>query len=357
MTAVVPNVGSGTLADAVSPPPVITASLRENGNGGVDTHVRELGRYVAVDTNSAAPIVAGDARLVGVPSEPRSERLYRRMRFIRRFEESLLEPVRARPAQRHHARVHRPGGRCGRDHGAPRRRRPRVLQPPLPRALPRPHRRRARADGRDHGQAGGGVRGHRGQPAPVCPGLHVERRSGRHRPQRGGHRAREAARRQRRPERCLHRRRHAGRGRHLRDAQPGVAVAAAARRRARGQRVGAEHPFQREPGGQHPRPLRRLRDPGVRDRLDRRRGARRRRRARAGAGANAPGAGGDRDPHIPPVPPLQERRQPPRRRGRGPLGARSDRDPRPSARLSARAAIDAEVESALQDVIDRALSL
>jgi TPP-dependent pyruvate/acetoin dehydrogenase alpha subunit len=33
---------------------------------------------------------AGDPRLVGLPHEPRAERLYRRMRFIRRFEEILL---------------------------------------------------------------------------------------------------------------------------------------------------------------------------------------------------------------------------------------------------------------------------
>jgi TPP-dependent pyruvate/acetoin dehydrogenase alpha subunit len=47
---------------------------------------------VVADTNIAAPIVdGGDARLVGAPGEPRAERLYRRMRFIRRFEESLLD--------------------------------------------------------------------------------------------------------------------------------------------------------------------------------------------------------------------------------------------------------------------------
>jgi TPP-dependent pyruvate/acetoin dehydrogenase alpha subunit len=46
---------------------------------------------VAADTNYPAPMVdGGDVRLVGVPGEPRTERLYRRMRFIRRFEESLL---------------------------------------------------------------------------------------------------------------------------------------------------------------------------------------------------------------------------------------------------------------------------
>jgi acetoin:2,6-dichlorophenolindophenol oxidoreductase subunit alpha len=59
---------------------------------GIHTRVRELGPYVAVNTNSAAQIVAeADARLVGAPGEPRAERLYRRMRFIRRFEESLLD--------------------------------------------------------------------------------------------------------------------------------------------------------------------------------------------------------------------------------------------------------------------------
>jgi TPP-dependent pyruvate/acetoin dehydrogenase alpha subunit len=46
---------------------------------------------MVADTISAAPAVTGwDVRLVGVPGEARAERLYRRMRFIRRFEESLL---------------------------------------------------------------------------------------------------------------------------------------------------------------------------------------------------------------------------------------------------------------------------
>ena len=91
MTAAMPNVGSGTLPDTVSPPPVIATGLQENGNARIHTRVRELGPYVAVNTNSAAQIVAeADARLVGAPGEPRAERLYRRMRFIRRFEESLL---------------------------------------------------------------------------------------------------------------------------------------------------------------------------------------------------------------------------------------------------------------------------
>lgn len=47
---------------------------------------------MVADSNIAAPIGAGvDARLVGLPGEPRTQRLYRRMRFIRCFEESVLE--------------------------------------------------------------------------------------------------------------------------------------------------------------------------------------------------------------------------------------------------------------------------
>ena len=47
---------------------------------------------MVADANIAAPIWGRvDARLVGAPDEPRAERLYRRMRFIRRFEESLLD--------------------------------------------------------------------------------------------------------------------------------------------------------------------------------------------------------------------------------------------------------------------------
>lgn len=39
-----------------------------------------------------SPVGTGvDPRLAGVPGEPRAERLYRRMRFIRRFEENLLD--------------------------------------------------------------------------------------------------------------------------------------------------------------------------------------------------------------------------------------------------------------------------
>jgi acetoin:2,6-dichlorophenolindophenol oxidoreductase subunit alpha len=93
MKAAVPNAGSGRSPEAVSLPPVITTSPRENGNTGLHPHTRELRWHVAAGTSSAAaPIMGGmDARLVGAPDEPRAERLYRRMRFIRRFEESLLD--------------------------------------------------------------------------------------------------------------------------------------------------------------------------------------------------------------------------------------------------------------------------
>jgi TPP-dependent pyruvate/acetoin dehydrogenase alpha subunit len=44
------------------------------------------------DANVAGPARdRTDVRLVGAPGEPRAERLYRRMQFIRRFEESVLE--------------------------------------------------------------------------------------------------------------------------------------------------------------------------------------------------------------------------------------------------------------------------
>ena len=91
MTASVPKAGGGRLPGAVSPLPLITARPQENGNAGVHTHARELGRYVVVDTNPAPVVDGADPRLVGSPGEPRAQRLYRRMRFIRRFEESLLD--------------------------------------------------------------------------------------------------------------------------------------------------------------------------------------------------------------------------------------------------------------------------
>lgn len=46
---------------------------------------------VLIDTNVAAAAGGTDARLAGAPGEPRTERLYRQMRFIRCFEESVLD--------------------------------------------------------------------------------------------------------------------------------------------------------------------------------------------------------------------------------------------------------------------------
>jgi acetoin:2,6-dichlorophenolindophenol oxidoreductase subunit alpha len=47
---------------------------------------------VPADTNVAASVGGKtDPRLAGAPGEPRAEHLYRRMRFIRRFEETVLE--------------------------------------------------------------------------------------------------------------------------------------------------------------------------------------------------------------------------------------------------------------------------
>ena len=52
----------------------------------------ERGNLDTAVANKTDPQVGGDLdpRLVGVPAEPRAERLYRRMRFVRRFEETLL---------------------------------------------------------------------------------------------------------------------------------------------------------------------------------------------------------------------------------------------------------------------------
>ena len=147
------------------------------------------------------------------------------------------------------------------------RRRPRLLQPPLPRPLPGPHRRRARPDGRDHGQAGGRVRRHRRQPAPVRARLQVQRHPGRHRARRGRHRAGQAARRRRRRQRRVHRRRHPRRGRRLRDAEHRLAVEAAALVVLEDNGWAQSTPSQRQPRRQHARPLRGLRAAGLRDRL------------------------------------------------------------------------------------------
>lgn len=66
--------------------------LEKNSDMDVHIQVQGVGLTVVGETNIAAPLASWvDPRLAGVSGEPRAERLYRRMRFIRRFEESLLE--------------------------------------------------------------------------------------------------------------------------------------------------------------------------------------------------------------------------------------------------------------------------
>lgn len=58
----------------------------------IGSQVRELSPYVIPSADPAVTLSdQTDARLTGAPGEPRTERLYRRMRFIRRFEENLLD--------------------------------------------------------------------------------------------------------------------------------------------------------------------------------------------------------------------------------------------------------------------------
>ena len=165
---------------------------------------------------------------MGAFGEPRDARLYRRMRFIRRFEETLLGLFEEGLLERDHPRVHRPGSQRRGPDGAPSRRGPPLLQPPVPRPLPRLDGGCLRPARGDHGQARGALRGHRRQPAHLRAGLQVQRRPGRDRPRGRGHRAGRAAEGIRRAERRLPRRRHAGRRGRVRDAQPHGPVAAAA---------------------------------------------------------------------------------------------------------------------------------
>ena len=136
-------------------------------------------------------------------------------------------PLLAREARRDDAHVHRPGGERGRPDRPPRpRRRHDLLQPPLPRALPRVHRRRVRAALRGDGEGAGRVRRQGRQPAPVQGQLLLERRPREHRPGRDRDRARREAEGDGRGLDGLPRRRHARRGRDVRVAQHRLALAA-----------------------------------------------------------------------------------------------------------------------------------
>ena len=93
---------------------------------------------MSVQTAPAARASAVDPWLVGLPSEPRDARLYRRMRFIRRFEETLLglfeEGVLNGTT---HACIGQEADAVGVIEHL-RERRPHLQQPPLPRPLSSP---------------------------------------------------------------------------------------------------------------------------------------------------------------------------------------------------------------------------
>ncbi len=161
---------------------------------------------------------------------------YERMFFIRRFEETLLDLFSLGKLVGNDAYVHRAGGERGRPDRPPRPRRGHdLLQPSLPRALPRVHGRRVRASVRGDGEGAGRVRRQGRQPAPVQGQLLFERRPREHRPGGDRHRARREAEADGRGLDGLPRRRHSRRGRDVRVAQHRVALAAAGAVRRREQ--------------------------------------------------------------------------------------------------------------------------
>ena len=125
--------------------------------------------------------------------------LYERMVLIRRFEETLLELFAAGEL---HGTTHTYIGQEADAVGVitclePERRRHR-LEPPLPRPLPRLHRRRRRPAPRGDGPRRRGLRRQGWQPAPLRGQLLLERRARQHGAARGGdgpRRAREGPRR------------------------------------------------------------------------------------------------------------------------------------------------------------------
>ena len=334
MKAGVPNVGSGRLPDTVSLPPVITASPRENGDTGIHGHVRELGSHMAADTNwAAAPIVGGmDGRLRGAPGEPHAERLYRRMRFIRRFEESLLELFeRGLLNGTTHACIGQEADAVAimehlgdSDHVFSNHRCHGHFLARTGDALGLMAEIMGKPDGR--------MRGHRRQPAPGAPGFKSNGVQGGIVPSRGGHRAREAARRRRGVSVVF-----------IGDGTLGEGAIYETLNLASLWKLPLVVVLE-DNGWAQSTPSSANLAGSMRDRFaafglpvfeidstDVEEIDAVAERALAQARTQA-GPGGDHHPHIPPVPPLQERRQPPGRGGRGPLGARSDRDPRPSPR-------------------------
>ena len=259
---------------------------------------------------------------MGAFGEPRDARLYRRMRFIRRFEETVLALFEEGLLNgTTHACIGQEADSVGLMEHL-RDGRPPLLQPPLPRALPRLDRRCLRPARGDHGQARGTLRGDRRQPAHLRAGLQVQRSPGRDRARGSRHRPRRAAQGIRRPERRLPRRRHARRRHRVRDAQPDGPVATAAAARGRGQRLVAEHAEQPQPGGRHRGAIQRVRRAGRRSRHHRRardRGGGRRGGRRVSREAGSRRA---RHPYLPPLPSLEERRPQAGRGGPAAVGVR-----------------------------------
>ena len=149
------------------------------------------------------------------------------MFFIRRFEETLLDLFSlGKLVGTTHTYIGQEANAVG-AHRPPRSRgRHDLLQPPLPRALPRVHGRRVRPALRGDGQGAGRVRRQGRQPAPVQGQLLLERRAREHRPGRDRDRARREAEGHRRRVDGLPRRRHARRGRDVRVAEHRLALAA-----------------------------------------------------------------------------------------------------------------------------------
>ena len=114
------------------------------------------------------------------------------MFFIRRFEETLLDLFSlGKLVGTTHTYIGQEANAVGLiDHLEPERDVD-LLEPPLPRALPRVHRRRVRPPLRGHGEGAGRLRRQGRQPAPVQGQLLLERRAREHRPGRDRDRAAE----------------------------------------------------------------------------------------------------------------------------------------------------------------------
>ena len=217
---------------------------------------------------------------LGLPLVSRARRLLRADVLHPPVRGDAPRPLLARQARRDDAHVHRAGGQRGRRHRPPRARAGRdLLEPPLPRALPRVHRRRVRPPLRGHGEGAGRLRRQGRQPAPVQGQLLLERRPREHRPGRD----RDRARREDEGDWCgvdgLPRRRHARRGRRVRVLQHRLALEAPRALRRREQPLRAVDARRARARRVDRRARRRVRGRDRRAGHDRRRGDPRGRRA------------------------------------------------------------------------------